>query len=267
MKSILDTNVTLFKNYATSTGGVQVNLLKYLKSDKYYLRQLEIALLKSSDPEAYKKRKSELICILPSCTDCSARGNNASFKHTGLLQVDIDLDKNIHVTDWNELKHSIAKIPQVAYAGLSISGQGLWTIIPIFYPEKHLEHFLFIEEYFKKFGLTIDASCKNVQRLRGYAFDPEAYFNHNAQTLSNFFKPNSAPSRPLNQLHGTNDMHKQVKSLIDQINTRNVDIAPDYDTYLELAFSFATEFGSSGEGYFLDICSHHQAYDEKKAIN
>ena len=62
-------------------------------------------------------------------------------------------------------------------------------------------------------------------------------------------------------------MHKQVKSLIDQINTRNVDIAPDYDTYLELAFSFATEFGSSGEGYFLDICSHHQAYDEKKAIN
>jgi len=43
MKSILDTNVTLFKNYATSTGGVQVNLLKYLKSDKYYLRQLEIA--------------------------------------------------------------------------------------------------------------------------------------------------------------------------------------------------------------------------------
>ena len=66
MKSILDTNVTLFKNYATSTGGVQVNLLKYLKSDKYYLRQLEIALLKSSDPEAYKKRKSELICMLAS---------------------------------------------------------------------------------------------------------------------------------------------------------------------------------------------------------
>jgi len=267
MQSVLDKNVTLFKNYASNSGGVQVNLLKYLQSTKYYERQLEIAALKERQPKEYKDQKAGLICILPSCSDCTERASNATYTHTGLIQVDMDQDDNTHVKDWNELKGNIAQIPQVAYCGLSISSKGLWAIIPIEYSEKHLEHFHYIEKYFADRGYTIDASCKNIQRLRGYAYDPTACYNHKARTLSNYCKPNEGIKRPQSKIIGSTDNHYKVKAAIDQINSRNIDIAPDYDTYLELAFSFATEFGSSGEGYFLDVCSHHQDYDEKKAIN
>lgn len=266
MKSVLNKKITLFKNYKSITGGVQVNLLEYLQDDSYYFHQVEIAKHKQTDPEQYKKLKAEMICILPSCTDCTDRKADAVYTHTGLMQIDIDLDKNTHITDWEKLKIDISHIPQVAYCGLSVSNLGLWAIIPISNTEKHLEHFLYVEDYFRKRGYTIDASCKNVQRLRGYSFDPNAYYNHQAQTLSNFCKPIKAPPRPLNTIHGTTDNHISVKAAIDQINARNLDIAPDYESYLELAFCFANEFGANGEGYFLDVCSHHHAYDEKKAI-
>ena len=36
---------------------------------------------------------------------------------------------------------------------------------------------------FKKFGINIDKSCKDICRLRGYSIDIDAYFNHNASVF------------------------------------------------------------------------------------
>jgi len=108
--------------------------------------------------------------------------NNKLVKHTKLIAIDIDLNQNEQVKDFHQLKLEISKLEFVAYCGYSVSGKnnGLWCIIPIAYPDKHKQHFRALKNDFKSYGIIIDDSCKNVNRLRYASYDDEAYFNHEA---------------------------------------------------------------------------------------
>ena len=181
MKSPLNISVSCFRNYNSPDDPKDVNLLTWLRSGKY--RDQVTAIRSVVEKKERDRLKAALPAITPSGT-FNRRSSDAILRHSGLLQFDIDGPDHEHVANFNELKLHIRKLPEIAYCGLSVSGCGYWGLIPIKYPNKHTSHFRALEKAFKRYGITIDASCKDVSRLRGYSFDPDGYFNHNAQAFT-----------------------------------------------------------------------------------
>ena len=97
-----------------------------------------------------------------------------------MICIDIDQKGNEHISNFSELKQELFKIKNVAYAGLSASGNGFFLIIPIAYPKRHKQHFNAIQDDLSAYGITIDAAPQNVASLRGYSFDENALFRHDA---------------------------------------------------------------------------------------
>ena len=177
MKSILDVEISCFANYETPANPKTIKLLSWLKCSKY---RMEVEGIRNIED---KGKRDELKATLPAITPSgffSYRAEKDLIKHSGLIQFDIDYKDNQHLGKFDELKSHICNIPNVAYCGLSVSGKGYWGLIPITYPEKHNLHFKTLQIVFRKFNITIDGSCKDVSRLRGYSYDPDGYFNHNA---------------------------------------------------------------------------------------
>ena len=50
--------------------------------------------------------------------------------------IDIDAKDNLHILDFAACRNDLAKIKNIMYAGLSVSGNGVFALIPIRYPEK-----------------------------------------------------------------------------------------------------------------------------------
>jgi hypothetical protein len=181
--SILNVNVNWFLNHSSQHSPESVNLQTWLTSDLYYDRQLEI--IGCEDASTKQKLKAEMPAITPSLH---------YGEHTGLLAIDIDGKDNPN-RPMEDIRAELERIDQIAYCGQSVSGKGLWAVIPIAYPEKHLYHFKALERIFKNRGIIIDPACKNVNRLRYYAYDPRGYFNPEAEPFTQILEPPSYERR------------------------------------------------------------------------
>lgn len=188
--SILDKNISCFKDYRTAENPAEINLVTWLTSEKYadkvkYIRGCE-------DPDEIKGLKASLPAVTVSGL-FSARNMEGLIQHSGLICIDIDRKENPNLVNWHEVPEILAKIPNVAYCGLSVSGNGYFAIIPIRYPEKHVLHFHALYADFLRMGLVIDKACKDVCRLRGYSYDPNPYFNHEARPYFKTYDPDARP--------------------------------------------------------------------------
>lgn len=182
-ESVLNVEVSCFRNYDTPQNPVTINLMTWLTSTQY---KEKVEALRAIDD---KRERDAIKATLPAITPSgvfSYRSQSKLLKHSGLIQIDLDLtEKNKLITNWTDLKAELIKIPQIAYLGKSASGRGYWGLIPIPPdPKDHKLYFESLEEIFlKRWGIELDDKPKNVASLRGYSFDPEAYFNHQAKTF------------------------------------------------------------------------------------
>lgn len=189
MKSILDTEISCFANYSTPSDPKTVNLLTWLTSTKH---KDKVDLIRSLDN---KKERDLIKSTLPAITPSGLftyRDQKHLVRHSGFIQIDIDLaGENIGISNWNELKNEISKLPQIAYLGLSASGQGYWGLIPIPPdPDNHKGYFDSLREIFlKTWGIELDDKPKNIASLRGYSYDLEGHFNHVADLFTILKKP------------------------------------------------------------------------------
>jgi hypothetical protein len=180
-ESVLNVEVSCFRNYDTPQNPVPINLMTWLTSTKY---KDKVEAIRSIDD---KRERDAIKATLPAITPSgifSYRSQSKLIHHSGLIQIDIDLSpKNKLISNWEDLKAELIKLPQIAYLGKSVSGLGYWGLIPI--PadsEGHKLYFDSLKEIFlKSWGIELDDKPKNVASLRGYSFDPEAYFNHQAK--------------------------------------------------------------------------------------
>ena len=190
-------NITCSKANNKGSLPVDCNLLEELISNKYEQQQKEVR--NESDSIKQDLLKMKMPVLLPSGIFKGAKGAKNLVKHTGLIAIDIDEKDNRHITNFFDLKNEICKIQNVAYCGLSIRGKGYFLIIPITHPDKHRLHFQWIEKYFAKSRIIIDPSGINVNRLRFYSYDPQAYFNHSAKPLQAYYKPAEKQTKQLPQ--------------------------------------------------------------------
>ncbi len=260
-KSILDIEVSCFANYDTPGDPRNVNLLSWLTSDKYKSKVDEIRKLTD------KTLRDEIKATLPAITPSGIftyRSSKNLIKLSGLIQFDIDLKGNENILNYAELKNQLTNINNIAYCGLSVSGKGYWGLIPIAYPERHKEHFKAIEIGLKSYGINIDPAPKSIVSLRGYSFDPDGYFNHSAEILSRVHidtQPVKTNFKSIisKSITGT-DSRAWVERYINELLNRNIDIAPDYETYRNIGFAFAQEFGESGRNLFHTVCRPSNKY-------
>jgi hypothetical protein len=254
--SIFDKAVSLFGNIR-ETKPEEVNLIEILFSD------VEIPLVRklrsSPDPQERKMLKNKILAFTPSGS-FDYRNKAGLIKHSGLLQFDVDRKDNLHLTDLDAAKSQISALENVAYCGLSVSGEGLWGLVPIALPNKHGEHFDSLEKLFRmELDISIDISCRDVCRLRICSIDNNPYINVGATIFSDF-KPPSA--RPEMQSKFTKDRNEIfVCAVISLIEKHRIDIVPSYREWFAIGCSLANTFNERGRDYYHAISSVNPSYD------
>ena len=155
-----------------------------------------------NEPE--KAKRSELKTHIPAYTLSAyyKGGRKVSenlIHHTGLFVADIDTGENQHISDWSELRDAIFNAwPQVVLSCLSASGKGLFVVIALegATPENHIKFFNVFDIAFRKIGIKIDQSCKDVGRFRFLSFDPNLKYRVSPKEFSLPPEPQIKPMQP-----------------------------------------------------------------------
>ncbi len=119
--------------------------------------------------------------------------------------IDIDGQDNPALYDWEAVKQAVSKLPYVAYAGLSVSGLGIFALIPVADGMKHKEHFKALESDFANTtftitqnkdmeptvirGIKLDPAPSNIASKRFVSYDPSPYINSCAEVYTKTYKP------------------------------------------------------------------------------
>ncbi|WP_181308164.1 BT4734/BF3469 family protein [Rufibacter sp. XAAS-G3-1] len=261
--SILDVEVSCFANYGTATDPKTVNLLYWLSCGAYAKEVRKIRA--TGDKYVRDSLKGRLPAITPSGT-FTYRSEKDLISHSGLIQFDIDLKENTHIDNFYDLKLQISNIPNVAYCGLSVSGQGFWGLIPIAFRERHREHFEALRKTFLQLGITIDVKPRNIASLRGYSYDEEAYFNHNAAVFARYESFQKEKLNPYSGMPGSNDspVKVRVELRITAIERNGIDVTSSYAAWFEVGCSLAAEFGEEGRCYFHRVSQFHPKYSSTR---
>ncbi|WP_064974678.1 PriCT-2 domain-containing protein [Alistipes provencensis] len=251
--------VSLFRNFRETYPVATIELGSWLCSDEFRL-PIE-AIRKSQNPEERRALKASLPCITPSGI-FQQRNANQLIQHSGLLCIDIDGAENPHISDWEVLKQEVASFPGLYYAGLSASGRGIFLLIKIANPQRHDVYFRAIAEDLKKQGIIVDMHCRDLARLRGASYDPhpvlipvpEAYCKMVYQ------RPNIRLHVPISCSGRSDTTAHRVERLLSLIERTNTNIADDYDTWLRIGCSLASEYGESGRRYFHTVSRQSAKY-------
>jgi hypothetical protein len=261
----LNTIVSYFNKF-NELKSRDVNLYELLTTPDPKGLEIQMKIRNIDDEQYQKKLKMEAPCFTISGKFKSSHCMSDLIEHTGLIAIDIDRKDNTHFTsdEFAQIKIDLAKSPFVAYIGHSIRGVGYFIIMPISNPERHEQHFLMVEDLFKKLPkpVYIDSQCKNVNRLRYYSYDPNAFFNTNAKPLpcfSNWSKPATT-----NTQKWSAPVQIGESDFENYLNAINIDITGDYNQWLKIGFAIASEFGEMGEGYFHRISRFSPLYDEQE---
>ena len=142
-------------------------------------KQAELRAL-TDKTEMQKYKRNNFPAIAPSVVFNQDGTSKENVKQINpIICVDIDGQDNGYMPT-NKMKDIVSKIPYVVYAQESCSGKGIFCLIQIADTNQFKGHFNAVQEAFKAKGLIIDAQCKDVNRKRFVAYDPNPYINRNA---------------------------------------------------------------------------------------
>lgn len=221
-------NISIYKNLSDNIGS-SVDIWKFFTTDKWKMLSDQVRV------ERDKERRKELKKQLPCCTPSGLfreRKKDGLIQHSGFICVDIDGQDNPNISDWQGFVHELGHLNETAFAGLSVSGNGAFCLIPVSDTMQHERHFKAIEEDFLKYGIIIDHACKDVSRLRIYSNNSNPYINKRAQLYKRMYK-----QKPIK--NNFNSKGGDVEKLIQKVVGLGVNIVPDYLSWFEVAGALA----------------------------
>ena len=222
------------------------------------------------DHDKRAEKKANLLTFTPSgMFDNLLTGAKPTY-YSGVMCVDID-EKGNTDTDWPTLRKRLSYITNVAYCGLSVSGRGLFLIIPISNPEDYAGHYRAFSDILKeKFGLTTDTSCKNIGRLRVASYDDNAYFNPEATVFT--LRRNEYVERPKYEssytvhpgFSSSGDTTAKIDAYIHYLCANGIDITDNYNDWFRLGCALANELRESGRERFHIVSSISKKYRQRE---
>ena len=216
-----------------------------------------------------KKKKSKLPTFTPSGVFETRAEGAIPVIDSGFMCIDIDKDHN-PTMDAETVKWKLKDISQVAYCGLSVSGQGLFLLIPIEKPECYrLYYEYFSEKLMQHFGLKADPACKNIGRLRVASYDDNPCINLNATVLKGIKEENRTTYIPVYQNYNATENSpftrytaEQVDRYIQHLQVHNIDITCDYNDWFVIGCALAKEYGEAGRERFHQVSSISPKYTQ-----
>ena len=253
--SIFQNQISVY-NGVTDNIGTTTSLGNFLFCKEYKGEILKLRTIANKDERNVIKR------TLPQATISGVfsptRAKNNLSQHSGLICVDIDAKDNPEIKDWERLKQDLSMLPQIAYCALSVSSKGVFVIIPLRYPQKHLLQFRQLQMDFSKMGIVIDQACSDITRLRCLSYDEHPIINEDATLYEGVYveKPKYHSFHPYLIYKGENTL-AEVAACCRKINERGIDITTSYDDWLKVGCALAT-LGENGRTLF-HICSQQNA--------
>lgn len=252
---IFQTHISVY-NGVTDNTGTRIPLGTFLFCKEYKDDILRLRAVFD------KEKRNALKRSLPQATISGVfsptRAKNNLSQHSGLICVDIDAKDNPDILDWETLKQELSVLPQIVYCALSVSGKGLFLVIPLRYPEKHLQQFRQLQIDFRKMGIMIDSACSDITRLRCLSYDEHPIINENATLYEGVYveKPKHK-SFPTCFIYEGENTSAEVAVCCRKIQQCGIDITASYDDWLKVGCALAT-LGESGRSLF-HICSRQNA--------
>lgn len=184
----VNNKISLFRSYYETTPWAVISILDFASNVIVCDYEKEISeLRKAKDKATRDKIKAQLPAVTISGV-FHERENNGLLLHSGFICVDFDEKKNPDIKDWEEARDKIGELAEVLFCALSVSARGCFAIIPVAYPEKHVEHFKALQKIFAEIGYICDPTS-DVSRLRGLSSDLGATWNENAKTFYRLHSP------------------------------------------------------------------------------
>lgn len=102
-------------------------------------------------------------------------------QHTGWLAIDIDLQDNLQITNFESIFKIARFRPEIGLLMRSCSGTGYFGLVRLAYPERHKDQFKALLKEYAAIGIMLDKACCNIGRVRFASWDdPEhIYINEN----------------------------------------------------------------------------------------
>lgn len=258
--NVLNTEVSLFPKCTVTINPQTVNLLAYLRCEDH-----RAAVERVRAVEDKKKRDGLKKRLLPGITPGGVftyRNESGLVKPSGLMAGDIDFADNPYSPE--TIKRQVAKIPNIAYCGLSASGRGLWFLIPITCPDRYKEHFDALRADFVQLSMILDPKPANISSFRFYSCDPDAYFNPVAVPYRKLKIPKPEQvKRDNNRAQVAGDDGEKLEVIVRQIEARRLDITGNYDQWFRLLCSLAS-LGEAGRDYAHRISQFYQQYSSRE---
>lgn len=252
---IFQTHISVY-NGVTDNTGTRIPLGTFLFCKEYKDDILRLRAVFDKETRNALKRSLPQATISGVFSPTRAKYNLS--QHSGLICVDIDAKDNPDILDWETLKQDLSVLPQIAYCALSVSGKGLFLVIPLRYPEKHLQQFRQLQIDFRKMGIMIDSACSDITRLRCLSYDEHPIINENATLYEGVYveKPKHK-SFPTCFIYEGENTSAEVAVYCRKIQQCGIDITASYDDWLKVGCALAT-LGESGRSLF-HICSRQNA--------
>lgn len=220
----------------------------------------------------YKRLKGGLYCAM---TSGIAPVRGAAFAaYSDIICLDIDAPKpgekpngNEWVSDWGSVKKALGALPWVAYCGYSVSGHGLFALVPVLSHEQHNEHWRALRTLLKRhLNLEVDAATKDLGRVRFMGYDEHPHINHNAEVFTQIEREPQRviTPRPLSWRGGADDDERRTIEIVQHITRRGIDITHPYEEWIKAAAAIAHTMGERGRDIFHAIASQSPDYKQRE---
>lgn len=232
------------------------------KQDIQQLRAID----RDTNEGEYKRIKLQMPMHTVSCL-CGNSAKNID-KYTNLVCIDIDKKDNPQ-TSIEDLRQKVNSLPYTIYSSKSVGGKGLYCLIFVDGGEKDfINHFKALQEDFQRIGITIDKSCKNLNRLRVISYDTESYYNEKAQIYTKvkfeYPKVTYNETKPTYKANHTNKDKATFEMALKDIEERGLIITHNHRETLDISNCMAGVFGEEGRDYLHIIRKQRKGYDAYK---
>lgn len=171
MKELND-SISIFKNFQSEPK--TISLMQWIHACTKGCRYSKQVLRYRETKQESLKKSLPLVTVGAVCK--GGRKMEQVIQKTGWIALDIDGKDNLHLSNAEHLRDEVAKIRNVVFSCLSVSGNGVWALIKIERPDLQAEYFHEIQrDFLELFGIKLDNSKgRKPNDARFYSYDPDA---------------------------------------------------------------------------------------------